>query len=79
MHDEGAPPPLGTRVMAAKLAGSTVIVGMNYLRPDGSDQEQMFGAIEIADAEPGVVIVLERSRSGELYWLAPDLRAAARR
>ncbi len=63
--------------MAAKLVGSTVIVGMTYLKPDGSvrGQEQMFGAIEIADADRGVAILLERSRSGELYWLPPDLRA----
>jgi hypothetical protein len=35
----------------------------------------MFGTIEIADPQRGVAILLERSRSGELYWLPPDLRA----
>lgn len=77
MSDEGNPRPAWEAAIAQRLVGSTVIIGMTYLKADGSvgSQEQMFGTIEIADRERGVAILLERSRSGELYWLPPDLRA----
>ena len=77
MSDQPEPRPSWDSVMAQKLIGSTVIIGISYLGPDGSvqSQDQMFGTIEIADPQRGVAILLERSRSGELYWLPPDLRA----
>jgi hypothetical protein len=60
--------------LAARLIGSTVIVGMTYLRPDGEldRQEQMFGMVVEADPKMGILIEFEGSRIGTSYRLPPQ-------
>ncbi len=59
---------------AQGLVGSTVIIGITRLLADGPVQEQMHGRISAAEEGRGVAIELTGTRSGEVYWLPPDLR-----
>lgn len=60
---------------AAKLLGSTVLVGLTFEEPAGQRQEQFFGTVMSADPHEGITLRLEGSRSGEFYTLPPDVRS----
>ena len=59
---------------AARLVGATILIGITRMLPHGPVQEQMFGVVRSADSKVGFEIALGGSRSGETYWLPPDLR-----
>jgi len=59
---------------AAKLVGAKVLIGVTRRGPQGETQEQMFGVIESADSKHGLEVILNGTKSGEIYWLPPDLR-----
>ncbi len=44
--------------IAAKLMGSTVLIGITRLGPDGPKQEQMFGVVISANSRRGFEIEL---------------------
>lgn len=66
--------PAWNDAQAAKLVGATVLIGITRLDASGAEQEQMFGVVRSADARDGFEVLLEGARSGETYWLPPDLR-----
>ena len=58
---------------ADRLVGSTVLVGLTRIHPDGiQSQEQMFGVIRSANSREGFEVLLSGTRAGETYWLPPD-------
>jgi hypothetical protein len=62
--------------LAEALVGCTVLVGLTHRAPGEEDRlEQMHGVVVEADPEEGVEIALSGRRSGETYWLPPDLSA----
>ena len=71
--DDGRPD--WDHVLAGKLLGSTVLVGLTFDDPAGQRQEQFYGTVMSTDPDQGITLRLEGSRSGELYTLPPDLRA----
>ena len=62
---------------ARNLDGALVLVGITYDEPTGPRQEQFFGTVIGTDPDKGVTLRLEGQRSGETYFLPPDLRAFA--
>lgn len=66
--------PAWDQTRAAKLVGATVLIGITRLSAAGAGREQMFGVIRSADARKGFEVVLGGSRSGQIYWIPPDLR-----
>lgn len=60
---------------AEQLHGSTLLVGLTYLKPDGTfvSREQIFGRVEILNEEQG--IGLRRDDTQELVMIAPMLDA----
>ena len=65
--------------LAGSLLDAYVIVGITYLKADGSldEQIQMHGRVSVAEAERGICIALEGKRVGESYWLPPVTRSFA--
>jgi hypothetical protein len=60
-----------------RLPGLRLLVGNTVLHADENvvGHQQFHGIVEVAD--PGDGIALRRHDTGELEWLAPDLRAFA--
>jgi hypothetical protein len=71
--DDGRPP--WDQAFADALEGAVVLVGMTRNEPEGPRLEQFFGTVVAADPEDGIRLMLSGSRSGETYYLPPDLRA----
>jgi hypothetical protein len=67
--------PVWEHAKAEKLKGATVLVGLTFNEPAGQRLEQFHGTVMSVDAEDGITLRLEGSRSGEVYTLPPDLRA----
>ena len=59
---------------AADLVGKRVLIGMTIVQGDEHYQEQMFGTITQAESERGFRVALEGARTGEDYWLPPDVQ-----
>lgn len=57
---------------AEYLMGATVLVGLTRPGPDGAVHEQMFGTVVAVEAR-GVQLHLLGHRTGETFWLPPDL------
>lgn len=62
-------------VLAARLDGALVLVGITYDDPAGAWQEQYFGTVISVDPGQGVTLRLEGKRRGEVRTLPPDLSA----
>lgn len=60
---------------AANIVGSTVLIGLTVILPNGTlhGREQFYGTIESVDRERGIEVALAGVRDGETYWLPPDL------
>lgn len=67
--------PIWDESLAQRLNGALVLVGMTFVHPDGTTQEQFYGRVEQADAVKGIALRLAGERAGELYNLPPDMRA----
>lgn len=67
--------PAWDRALADALIGKTVIIGLTYV--DASDavvrRVQMHGVIGLASTDEGVRIDLSGAKTGETYWLPPDV------
>lgn len=63
-------------VRAASFVGKHVLVGVAYHdhKDKFLEQRQLHGIIVSADARQGFAIELRGQRSGETFWLPPDLR-----
>jgi hypothetical protein len=58
----------------AALLGTIVLIGITREGLDAVTQEQFYGTVVTADAD-GIELLLGGSRTGDRYWLPPDLRA----
>ncbi|WP_068089726.1 hypothetical protein [Novosphingobium rosa] len=60
---------------AGELIGSALLIGLTHLDHDGTliGREQVFGTVESADSEAG--IVLRRHDDGQSFTIAPILDA----
>ena len=63
---------------AQEMLGKTMLVGMTYTDPRGDRLEQFYGEVVSVDRAKGVPSRLAGSRSGEVFWLPPDLRSVFR-
>jgi hypothetical protein len=63
--------------MADSVIGKTLLVGITYLDPDGSEtgRDQFHGIIVEASEEHGIVIACQGDRLGERRSLPADLTA----
>jgi len=68
-------PPDWDELLAERLHGARVLVGLTYRKPDGDDLLQFFGTVSEVHPREGIMLELEGSRAGETYRLPPDLRA----
>jgi hypothetical protein len=57
------------------MQGKIMLVGITYADPQGEHLEQCFGEVISADQARGVSLRLAGNRSGEVFWLPPDLRS----
>ena len=62
-------------MLASRIEGATVLVGLTHVTAEGERREQFFGTAMAVLPGDGVVLRLEGSRAGELYTLPPDLDA----
>jgi hypothetical protein len=76
MEYRGGERPAWNEAMAEEIVGARVLVGITYLRADGTleSQTQMYGTITSAHPVDGIMISLEGNQTGETYQLPPDLR-----
>ena len=73
----GNPPrPPFDQVKASTLVGKYVLIGVTYLDhlDNFIEQKQIHGRIKSAHERQGFAIALEGNRTGEIFWLPPDLR-----
>jgi hypothetical protein len=64
-------------LLAQRVIGKTIVVGLTYLSVDGAviEQRQLFGKVVSVDARKGILIAIGGARSGEQFNLPPDTRA----
>ena len=74
-NPDAAPNQQPNRAKARFIRGKDIVVGLTYLRPDGSvsHRVQFHGTILIAGFARGIVI--RRDDNGDFFTLPPDLRA----
>ena len=68
-----ATPPQWDEELADSLEGAIVLVGITYAEPAGDRMEQLYGVVERAAPDEGILLTLHGSRDGEEFWLPPDL------
>lgn len=62
---------------AGAMLGKTLLAGLTYLEPEGDRLVQVYGEVVTVDARRGIELRLSGKRSGECFWLPPDLRAVS--
>jgi hypothetical protein len=70
-----APRPDWDQAFADHLLGKTVLVGLTYVN-DADEvirQVQMHGVVGLTDAGSGVRLDLQGAKSGQTYWLPPQV------
>lgn len=65
------------QTLASKLVGKLMLVGLTYVDAYGdcARQEQFCGRVATADQASGIRLLLEGSRTGEIFDLPPDMRS----
>lgn len=69
--------PVWDDAFALKLLGRALLVGMTYEDTEGDCIEQLHGEVVSVDPKQGVCIRLAGKRTGEFFWLPPDLRSVS--
>jgi hypothetical protein len=62
---------------AGAMLGKTLLAGLTYLEPEGDRLVQVYGEVVTLDARRGIELRLSGKRSGDCFWLPPDLRAVS--
>jgi hypothetical protein len=75
--DAGEKLPSWDKAIAAALPGNKVLAAVIYLSEDGSplEQQQLFGLVESASEQDGIVLELRGQRAGEKFTLPADTRS----
>lgn len=59
------------------MLGKTLLAGLTYVDSEGDRLVQVHGEVVTVDARRGIELRLAGERSGESFWLPPDLRAVS--